>query len=108
MITPRIMNIKKGDIVKIISGNDKGKQGKVIAVIPVENRIVVEAINMKKKHVRPRKQNQKGEVIHIPGAFQASRAMIICSKCSKPTRVKHAMNDGGKKMRVCGACGSEL
>ena len=55
------MNIKKGDTVKIISGNDKGKQGKVLAVIPLKNRIVVEGMNMKKKHVRPRKQNQKGE-----------------------------------------------
>lgn len=102
------MNIKKGDTVKIISGNDRGKQGKVIAVIPIENRIVVEGMNMKKKHVRPRKQNQKGELVHIPGAFQASRAMIVCLKCSKPTRVKHAFDDSGKKMRVCRACESPL
>ncbi len=102
------MNIKKGDTVKIISGNDRGKQGKVIAVIPIENRIVVEGMNMKKKHVRPRKQNQKGELVHIPGAFQASRAMIVCSKCSKAIRIKYAFDDSGKKIRVCRACGSAL
>ena len=102
------MNIKKGDNIKIISGNDKGKQGKVIAVLPVENRIVVEGLNMKKKHVRPRKQGQKGELVRIPGAFQASRVMVVCPKCSKPTRVKHALNAMGKKMRVCGYCASEL
>lgn len=102
------MKIKKGDTVKIISGNDKGKQGKVIAVIPVEGRIVVEGLNMKKKHVRPRQQNKKGELVNIPGAFHVSRAMIVCSKCSKVVRVKHAVNDEGRKMRVCGACGSEL
>lgn len=102
------MNIKKGDTVKIISGNDKGKQGKVIAVIPFENRIVVEGMNIKKKHMRPRKQNQKGELVHIPAAFQASRAMIVCPKCSKPTRVKHAFDGSGKKIRACRACESAL
>ena len=102
------MNIKKGDNVKIISGNDKGKQGKVIAVIPFDNRIVVEGMNLKKKHMRPRKQNQKGEIVHIPGAFQASRAMVVCSKCSKATRVQHAFDDSGKKIRTCRACGSAL
>ena len=102
------MKIKKGDNIKIISGNDKGKLGKVLAVLPVENRIVVEGLNMKKKHVRPRRQDQKGEMVRIPGAFAASRAMIVCPKCGKSARIKHIFNDARKKVRVCGACGSEL
>lgn len=102
------MKIHKGDTVKIISGNDKNKQGKVIAIIPITNRIVVEGLNMKKKHVRPRQQNKKGELVHIPGAFHISRAMIVCPKCSKTARVKYGINHAGRKMRVCGACESEL
>ena len=102
------MNIKKGDNVKIMSGNDKAKVGKVLAVFPDAERIVVEGTNMRKKHVRPRRQDQKGEVVRIPAAFPASRAMIVCPKCSKTTRVKHAMNEAGKKMRVCRSCASEL
>ncbi|MDP3779411.1 MAG: 50S ribosomal protein L24 [bacterium] len=102
------MNIKKGDNIKIMSGNDKGKEGKVIAVFPVAERIVVEGTNMRKKHVRARRQGQKGEMIRIPAAFPASRAMIVCPKCSKTTRVKHAVNEAGIKMRICRSCGSEL
>ena len=102
------MKIKKGDNVKIISGNDKGKQGRVLAVFPAENRIVVEGLNMKKKHVRARRQGQKGEMVRIPAAFAVSRVMIVCSKCGKAARIKHIFNDAHKKVRACVACGSEL
>ncbi|MDP3770510.1 MAG: 50S ribosomal protein L24 [Candidatus Sungbacteria bacterium] len=102
------MKIKKGDSVQIVSGNDKGKHGKVITVFPVENRIVVEGLNIKKKHVRPRKQGQKGELVKIPGSFSVSRAMIVCPKCDKPSRIKFGFNDAHKKMRLCVRCGSEL
>ena len=102
------MKIKKGDNVKIISGNDKGKLGKVLAVLPVENRIVVEGLNLKKKHVRARRQDQKGEMVRIPAAFMVSRVMIVCPKCGKAARIKHTFNDAHKKVRVCAACRSEL
>lgn len=102
------MNIKKGDNIKIMSGNDKGKEGKVIAVFPAAEKIVVEGTNMRKKHVRARSQGKKGEMVRIPAAFPASRAMIVCSKCSKTTRVRSAVNEAGKKMRICRSCGSEL
>ena len=102
------MKIKKGDNVRIISGNDKGKHGKVLAVVPVENRIVVEGLNMKKKHMRAKRKDQKGELVKIPAAFSASRAMIICPKCSKPSRIKFGLNDAQKKTRLCGACGGEI
>lgn len=102
------MDIKKGDNIKIMSGNDKGKQGKVIAAMPAMGRIVVEGTNMRKKHVRSKRQGQKGEVVSMPAGFPASRAMVVCSKCSQATRVKHACNDAHKKMRICARCGSEL
>lgn len=101
------MKIRKGDQVKIISGNDKGKQGKVLAVFPQEGKIVVEGVNIKKKHVRPKQQGKKGELVRIPAPFSASRAMIICSKCGKPTRVAMQLAEN-KKYRTCKKCGGEV
>ena len=100
------MNIKKGDQVKIISGNDKGKHGKVLSVFPAEGRLVVEGVNMRKKHMRPRKQGQKGELIRIAGSMTIARAMLICSKCNKPTRIGIKVEDG-KRHRICKKCGGE-
>ncbi len=102
------MKIKKGDNIKIISGNDKGKEGKVLAVFPSRDRIVVDGSNMQKKHQRSRRQDKKGEIVHIPGTMMASRAMIVCPKCKKASRVKFIFNDMHKKMRICGSCESEL
>ena len=101
------MKLKKGDTIKIISGNDKGKQGKVLAVFPSEERIVVEGVNIKKKHIRPRKQDQKGELVRIPAPFPLSRALLICPKCGQPTRVGFRV-EGKKKVRVCKRCGAEM
>ncbi len=102
------MKIKKGDNVKIISGNDKGKQGNVLAVFPKENRIVVEGMNMKKKHVGARRQDKKGEMIRIPAAFAVSRAMLICPACSQASRITYTFHDGHKKVRICNTCRGEL
>lgn len=102
------MKIKKGDTVKIIFGNDKGKQGKVLAVFPEEGKIVVEGVNIKKKHVRPKQQGKKGELVRIPAPFQVSRVMIVCSQCGKPTRVGYKINDPSQKARVCKKCGGEI
>jgi large subunit ribosomal protein L24 len=101
------MKIKKGDQIKIISGNDKGKQGKVLSVFPSERRIIAEGINMKKKHVRPRSQGQKGELITMPAPFSVSRAMLICPKCGRPTRVGFKLSEVAKS-RVCKKCGEEM
>ena len=100
--------IKKGDSVKIISGNDQGKQGKVLAVFPQDRKIVVEGVNMKKKHVRPKQQGKKGELVRMPAPFPSSRAMLVCGKCGKPTRAGHKINDSGTKSRVCKKCGGEV
>ncbi|QQG45768.1 MAG: 50S ribosomal protein L24 [Candidatus Sungiibacteriota bacterium] len=102
------MKIKKGDQVQIISGNDKGKKGKVIAVLPQERKIVVEGVNIKKKHVRPRSQGKKGELVKVPLPFSVSRAMLICGKCAKPTRAGLKINASRQKARVCKKCGGEF
>lgn len=98
------MKIKKGDQVKIISGNDKGKQGRVAAVFLDGERVVVEGVAMKKKHLRPRQAGKKGETTRIPAAISVSRVMLVCASCSRPARVKYE-GTGKNKMRVCRHCG---
>lgn len=101
------MKIRKGDQIKIISGNDKGKQGKVTAVFPVEGKIIAEGINLKKKHVRPKQQGKKGELVRVAMPFSVSRAMLLCGKCGKPARMGYKI-DGDKKYRMCKKCGAEI
>lgn len=102
-----MMKIKKGDTVKIISGNDRSRTGKVLAVFPKEGRIAVEGVNVKKKHVRPRSASQKGELVQIPAPFPAGRAAIVCPKCGKAARAGHRL-EAGRKARVCKKCGDEI
>lgn len=101
------MKLKKGDNVKIISGNDKGKSGKILAALPRIDRIVVEGVNMKKKHMKPRQQGKKGELVRIPAPFPVSRAMFVCPKCNKPARIGYSTKPQGKE-RVCKKCGAEI
>lgn len=102
------MKIHKGDLVKIIAGNDKGKQGKVLSVFVKEGKIVVEGLNIKKKHVRPKQQGQKGELVRIPAPFAAAKSMLLCSHCAAPARVGYKLDENGKKIRVCKKCGGDL
>ena len=101
------MKIKKGDMVKIMTGKDRGKTGKVSKVIPSEEKIIVEGMNIKKKNMKPRKQGQKGHIAQISAPFYASNAMIICSSCGKETRVGYKI-DGDKKTRVCKKCNASI
>ena len=101
------MKIKKGDIVKMMAGKDKGKTGKVAKVIPSEEKIIVEGMNIKKKNMKPRKQGQKGHIAQISAPFYASNAMIICSSCGKATRTGYKL-EGEKKIRVCKKCGVSI
>jgi len=97
------MKIKINDKVKILSGKDKGKTGKVIQVFPGNERVVVEGVNQMKKHMRPRKQGEKGQVIELASPLHVSNAMLICPKCSRETRVGFKL-EAGKKKRVCKKC----
>ena len=101
------MNIRKDDTVIVLSGDDKGKTGKVIAVSPKEGKVIVEKVNMIHKHVKPRRQGETGGIVDAEGAIYASKVALYCSKCGKGVRVK--MKDvNGKKVRVCAKCGQEL
>lgn len=99
------MKIKKGDIVKILSGKDKGKTGKVVRLFPKKKRVMVEGINVYKKHVRPKRQNEKGEIVEVARPINISNVVLICPSCSKPTRVGYSI-DGEKKNRRCKKCKS--
>ena len=98
------MRIKKGDIVKIRSGRDRRKTGKVIRVLHDRGTIVVEGINLRVKHLRPRRAGEKGQRVQFPAALPASRVMLVCPKCGKPTRVGVQTLEDGKRQRRCHRC----
>lgn len=101
------MKIKKGDEVLVIRGKDRGKKGKIIRVSPSQERIVVDGLNMRKRHRRARRQGAKGETVLMPGPLPAANARLICPACAKPTRVGYRI-EGDKKVRICKKCKSIL
>ena len=101
------MKIKKGDNVKILSGNDKDKTGEVLEVIPKKNKIVVKGVNVRKKHVKPRKQGEEGGIIPVECSIHSSKVNVVCPKCNKATRVGYLV-EGDSKVRVCKKCGAKL
>ncbi|MBR6332051.1 MAG: 50S ribosomal protein L24 [Dehalococcoidales bacterium] len=98
------MKIKKNDTVLVIAGKDRGKTGKVRFVYPAENKVIVEGVNMIKKHARANAQTRQGGIIEREAKMNASNVMILCSKCNKPARVGHKLLEDGKKVRFCRVC----
>ncbi len=101
------MNIKKDDKVVVLSGKDKGKQGKVLIAEPKAGKVVVEGVNVATKHKKPQKQGEDGGIIKVETPIYASKVQLVCPKCGKSTRVGHKIADG-KKVRVCKKCGAEI
>ena len=101
------MNVKKGDTVIVLSGKDKGKQGKVLGTVPSEAKVVVEGINMVTCHVKPRKQGEEGGIIRREIPMYASKVMRVCPKCGKATREAFKVENGAK-VRVCKKCGETI
>ena len=101
------LHVKTGDMVIVVSGDDKGKTGKVVEVSPKEGKVIVSGINMVKKHMRPRPPKEAGGILEVEGALYASKVQLYCEKCKKATRAAHKI-DGDKKTRVCVKCGAEL
>jgi large subunit ribosomal protein L24 len=104
------MRIKKGDTVLVISGDDRGKMGKVLKIFKEKNRAVVESVNFIKRHTRPSTKNPKGGILEKEGSIDISNLMLYCSKCSSPSKVSYkvlASETGGKpnKVRICRKCG---
>ena len=105
------MNIKTGDTVVILTGDKKtnrGKTGKVLAVSPKEGKVIVEGLNMVKKHVKPRKAGDPSGIIEAESAIYACKVQVVCPKCKKPTRIAHKIYEDGKKDRICKKCGETI
>jgi len=92
--------IKKGDTVKIIAGKDVGKTGKVISNLPKTGKVILDGLNLYKKHIRPKKQGEKGETVQVPRPMAISNVMLICSSCKKVTRVS--------SKRICKKCKANI
>lgn len=101
------MHVKKDDTVIVLSGRDKGKEGKVLVADPKNGKVIIEGISVGKRHQKPRKQGDEGGIMKIETPVYASKVMRVCPKCSKPTRPASKITDG-KKVRVCKKCGAEI
>ena len=102
------MSIKKDDVVVVLSGKDKGKQGKVLEVQPKAGKVIVEKVNVVSRHTKPRKQGDQGGILKKEAPIYACKVQRVCPKCNKPTRHAHKLLEGGKKVRVCKNCGAEI
>ncbi|MBI5788848.1 MAG: 50S ribosomal protein L24 [Candidatus Schekmanbacteria bacterium] len=102
------MYIKKGDLVKVIAGKELGKQGKVLKTLPKKDRVIIEKINIIKRHTRPTQKNQQGGIIEKEGSIHYSNALLVCSKCNNGVRTGVKILEDGSKVRVCKACGEQI
>lgn len=101
------MRIRKGDNVQVLSGNDKGKTGEVLEVIPATNKAIVKGVNVRKKHVKARKQGEESGIISVECAIPAAKVNVVCPKCGKTTKVGYSV-EKEEKVRVCKKCGAKL
>ena len=101
------MRLKKGDTVKVLSGNDKGKTGEIMEIIPKTNKIIVQGVNVRKKHIKPRKQGEEGGIVSVECAIHSAKVNVVCPKCGKSTKVGYVI-EKGEKVRVCKKCGAKL
>jgi len=97
-------HVKKGDLVQVMAGKEKGKQGKVLQVFFTKNRLTVENLNIVKRHTRPSRQNQEGGIVEKEAAIAASNVMIVCSSCNQPTRTALRTLEDGTRVRSCKKC----
>ena len=101
------MSIKKDDLVVVLSGKDKGKQGKVLEVMPKSGKVVVEKVNVASRHQKPRRQGEEGGIIQKETPIRTCKVALYCEKCGKGVRVGYKV-DGDKKTRICRKCGAEI
>ncbi len=102
------VHVKTGDTVVVLSGKERGKRGKIIAVSPKEGKVIIEGVNMVSKHVKPKKMGEAGGIIKAEGAMYASKVQLVCPSCDKATRIAHKISEDGKKQRICKKCGKTL
>lgn len=100
------MKIKKGDTILVISGKDRLRTGKVLNVFSKEKAVMIEGINLRKKHVRPKRSGEKGQIVQVPSSINISNVKLICQKCGKAVRTGYK-TEKARKYRVCKKCGQE-
>jgi large subunit ribosomal protein L24 len=101
------MRIKKGDRVLVLQGKDRGKSGEVMRAMPAENKVIVEGVNIAKRHTRPRRGTMQGGIINKDMPLHAASVAILCSQCGQ-TRIGYRQDEQGRKIRVCKKCGGDL
>ena len=101
------MKLKQGDNVIVLSGNDKGKTGEILEIIPSTQKVIVKGVNIRKKHVKPRKAGEEGGIISSEYPIHSSKVNVVCPKCGKASKIGYVIEDG-KKVRVCKKCGAKL
>jgi large subunit ribosomal protein L24 len=98
------VHVKKGDTVLVLSGKDRGNKGKIIGVSPKDGMVLVEGINMNKKHKKPRNRYQQGGIINQESPINSSKVMLVCQRCGAPTKIGKQLLDNGQKARICKKC----
>ncbi|RMG01160.1 MAG: 50S ribosomal protein L24 [Nitrospirae bacterium] len=98
------LGIKKDDQVVVISGKEKGKQGRVLSVLPKKQRLIIEKVNIIKRHMKPSRRYTQGGIIEKEGPIHISNVMLLCPRCNKPTRIGNQILEDGRKLRVCKKC----
>ncbi len=98
------LGIRKDDNVVVITGKEKGKKGRVLAVLPKKQRVIVEKINIIKRHMKPSQKYSQGGIIEKEGPIHISNVMLVCPRCNTPTRIGNKILDDGRKLRVCKKC----
>jgi large subunit ribosomal protein L24 len=102
------VHVRRGDTVGVIAGREKGKRGKVLRVLTAKSRVLVEHVNMIKKHQRPTQKLRQGGIIEREGALALSNVLVVCSKCDKPSRTGMKILADGRKVRTCKRCGEAI
>ena len=102
------MKIKKGDRVRVLTGKDRGKEGEVMRAIPSQDKVIVDGVNIAKRHTRATRQTQQGGIIDKDMPMQVANVALICSSCGKPTRVGYRFDDQKRKVRICKKCKGDL
>ena len=102
------MEIRKNDSVMVIAGKERGKTGKILRVLPEENAVIIERLNIVKRHSKPRGPQQPGGIVEKEATIHASNVMIMCDKCNAPVRIGHKILADGKKIRICRRCNEAL
>jgi len=98
------IRVKRGDTVAVVAGKERGKRGKVLRVLPAQERLIVEKVNFIKRHQRPTQKLRQGGIIEREGTLPLSNVMVVCTKCDRPTRVAVQVLADGRKVRVCKRC----